>query len=66
MHGKTWKSYPLAKWPSMEMSVLFHQFVHFILLSWLKRIPVNFSSFPGKFTLCAKMAENEVWQDFEV
>ena len=56
--GKNLKSYPLAKWQSIEISVLFHSFANLTLPLWIKRIPENFCSFPGKFTLCAKMAKN--------
>ena len=52
------KSYPLAKWESMKISVLFHSCVHLTLPFWIKRIPENFSSFAGKFTLCTTMTEN--------
>ena len=58
MYGKILKSYPLAKWELMKISVLFHSFAHLTLPLWIKRIPENFSSFPGKFTLYTKKAKN--------
>ena len=65
-YSKILNSYPLAKWQSMEISILFHKCVYLTPPFWLKRFPENISSFPGKFTLCTKMAKNWVWQDFEV
>ena len=64
--GKILKSYPLAKWQSVEISVLFHSFAHLTLPLWIKRIPENFSSFPGKFTLYTKKDKNYIQQDFKV
>ena len=58
-YGKILKSYPLAKWKSMEISVLFHKCIHITLPFWLKRITDNFSSFQRKFTLHTKMAKNK-------
>ena len=60
LHGKILKSYPLAKWPSMEISVLFHSFAYLTLPFRIKRIPVHFSSFPGKFTLYTKKDKNYI------
>ena len=57
-HGKTLKSYTLARWQVMEISVLFHSCVHLTLPFWIKRIPENFSSFPGNFALGTKMVKN--------
>ena len=57
-YGKILKSYPLVKWPSIEMSVLFHKCIYLTPPSWLKRIPVHFSSFPGKSTLYTKIGKN--------
>ena len=57
-HGKILKSDPLIKWQSMKISVLFHSFAHLALPFWVKRIPENFSTFPGKFTLCEKRVKN--------
>ena len=57
-YRKILKSYPLAKWPSMEISILFHKYVYLIPPLWPKRFPENISSFPGKSTLCTKMAKN--------
>ena len=56
--SKILKSYPLAKRQSTKISVLFHSFAHLTLPLWMKIIPENFSSFPGKLTLCAKIAKN--------
>ena len=65
-HGKILKSYPLAKRQSMIISVLFDSCAHLTLPFWIKEIPENSSSFPGKFTLCTKIAKNLAWKDFEV
>ena len=60
-YGKILKSYPQVKWPSIGISVLFHNCVYLTLPSWLKRIPVHFSSFPGKFYIVRKN-----WQKLSV
>ena len=57
-YGKILKSYPLAKWKSMGIPVLSHSCVHLTTPFWLKISPEKLSSFPRKFTLCAKMAKN--------
>ena len=56
-YGKISKSCLLAKRRLMKISVPIHQCVHLTLPFWLQRIPEIFYSFPGKFTLCAKMVK---------
>ena len=49
--GENLKCYPLVRRPLIEISILFNTCVHSTLPFWQKRIPENFSSFPGKVTL---------------
>ena len=50
------KSYPLAMWQSMVVSVLFHSCLYQTLQILAVKIFYSSSSSPGKFTLCAKIA----------
>ena len=68
----------MAKLQSVEISTLFHTCVHLTQSFWFKRFAENFSSFPGKFTLCTNLAHNmslvgclkshtvAMWQSMEV
>ena len=43
--GEILRSYNLAKWQSIEISILFHTCVHLTLPFLIERIPENFSGF---------------------
>ena len=47
--GGILKSYSMGLWQSMESYVLFHKLAYRRPLFWLKIVPVNSPSFPGKF-----------------